>query len=116
MFYIGIDWADDHHVLFATNESADNLISFRISHKLEGFQSLLNKVQSLSHDKDQIIFAIESNQGLLVVFILDTGYKVYPINPKSMDRYRDRYKVSGAKNYRFDAKVLEISFVQIYLP
>jgi len=106
MYYIGIDWADKHHDIYATDEKGQQLMSFRISHDPEGFQALLDRVQTLSQDKEEILFAIESHHGLLVDFILDAGYKVYPINPKSMDRYRDRYKVSGAKNDRFDARVL----------
>lgn len=106
MYYVGIDWADDHHDLYVTDETAQELMSFRIPHTPAGFQTLLEKVQSLSQEKEKILFAIESNHGILVDFILDAGYQVYPINPKSMDRYRDRYKVSGAKNDRFDARVL----------
>lgn len=106
MYYVGIDWADDHHDIHATNEGGQELMSFRINHDPEGFQTLLDKVQTLSCDKDEIIFAIESYHGILVDFILDAGYKVYPINSKSMDRYRDRYKVSRVKNDRFDSRVL----------
>ncbi len=34
------------------------------------------------------------------------GYRVFAINPKAVDRYRDRYAVSGAKSDRVDAVVL----------
>jgi transposase len=37
---------------------------------------------------------------------MDWGYTVYPINPKAVDRYRDRYKTSGVKSDEFDACVL----------
>ena len=106
MYYIGIDWADDHHDIHATSEDGRELMSFRIGHDSEGFQRLLDKIQTLNSDKNEIIFSIETNQGILVDFILDAGYKVYPINPKSANRYRDRYKTSGVKNDKFDAKVL----------
>ena len=32
----------------------------------------------------------------------------YPINPKSLDRARDRFRVSGAKSDPFDAQVLAL--------
>jgi len=37
---------------------------------------------------------------------MDWGYTVYPINPKAVDRYRDRYRASGVKSDEFDACVL----------
>lgn len=50
--------------------------------------------------------AIESHQGLLVYALLEAGYLVYPINPKAMDRYRDRYRMSSSKSDPKDAMVL----------
>jgi hypothetical protein len=41
-----------------------------------------------------------------VEFLLDHGVVVYPINPKTMDRVRDRFRVSGARSDPFDAQVL----------
>jgi transposase len=37
---------------------------------------------------------------------LDDGVVVYPINPKAVDRARDRFRMSGAKSDLFDAYVL----------
>ena len=39
-------------------------------------------------------------------FLLDHGVEVYPINPKAVDRVRDRYRMSGSKSDAFDAYVL----------
>ncbi|MBA3372035.1 MAG: transposase, partial [Euzebyaceae bacterium] len=49
---------------------------------------------------------IETDRGLLVASLVAAGYQVYAINPKAVDRYRDRHSVSGAKSDRGDAKVL----------
>src|SRR5262249_46012762 len=40
-----------------------------------------------------------------VDFLLDHGVLVYPINPKTLDRARDRFRQSGAKSDLFDARV-----------
>jgi transposase len=37
---------------------------------------------------------------------LDHGVIVYPINPKALDRARDRFRASGSKSDDFDARVL----------
>jgi transposase len=106
MFYIGIDWADDHHDIFIVDELGTQLDSFSIKHNPEGMCYLRDKIRSLSVSKDQVLFALETHKNLLVDFLLDEGYTVYSINPKSVDRYRDRYRVSGARDDSFDAMVL----------
>ena len=50
--------------------------------------------------------AIERPDGRVVDFLLDHGVIVYPINPKALDRARDRYRMSASKSDPFDARVL----------
>ena len=50
--------------------------------------------------------ALERPDGLLVANLLERGYAVYPVNPKAVDRYRDRHQGSGAKDDARDAWVL----------
>jgi hypothetical protein len=38
--------------------------------------------------------------------LVERGFQVYAINPKQLDRFRDRYSMSGAKDDRRDAFVL----------
>ena len=41
----------------------------------------------------------------MVDFLLDHGVVVYAINPRAVDRARDRFRMSGAKSDPFDARV-----------
>src|SRR5256885_1777970 len=50
--------------------------------------------------------AIEKPQGRIVDFLLDHGVVVYPVNPKAVDRARDRFRMSQSKSDSFDAYVL----------
>lgn len=50
--------------------------------------------------------AIEVNHGPVVGSLCEQGFMVYSINPKQLDRFRDRFCVSGAKDDRKDALVL----------
>ena len=50
--------------------------------------------------------AIEKPHGRIVDFLLDHGVVVYPVNPKALDRVRDRFRMSQSKNDSFDAYVL----------
>ncbi len=104
--YVGIDWADDHHDVHVTNDSAVALGSFRIPHSYEGVEKLRKQLGKVSDKPENILVAIESHHGLLIYALLEAGYTVYPINPKAMDRYRDRYRMSSSKSDPQDAMVL----------
>ena len=41
--------------------------------------------------------AIERPEGLVVDFLLDHGVRVHPVNPKALDRARDRFRQSGPR-------------------
>ena len=43
---------------------------------------------------------------MLVEALVARGFKVFTINPKQSERFRDRFSVAGAKDDRFDARVL----------
>lgn len=49
---------------------------------------------------------IEIPRGGLVEAFLERGFHVYTLNPKQVDRFRDRHSVAGAKDDRRDAYVL----------
>jgi len=42
--------------------------------------------------------AIEMTQGPVVEALLERGFCVYGVNPKQLDRFRDRFTVAGAKD------------------
>ena len=50
--------------------------------------------------------AIEVPHGPVVDSLIDQGFVVHAINPKQLDRLRDRFSVAGAKDDRRDAYVL----------
>jgi transposase len=104
--YIGIDWADDHHDIHVTDDSAETLDNFRIPHSREGIEKLNKRVSKFRGDSTTVLVALESHRGLLIYALVEAGYVVYPINPKSMDRYRDRYRMSSSKSDPHDAMVL----------
>jgi transposase len=54
----------------------------------------------------QIAVAIEMPHGPVVEMLLEHGFVVFAINPKQLDRFRDRFTVAGAKDDRRDAHVL----------
>src|SRR5712692_7842296 len=106
MLHVGIDWGDQAHHVCVVDDRGKQVKAFRFDHNAKGFAEFLEKIRALQSDQSQVSFCLETSHGLLVEFLLDQGYKVYPVNPKASDRCRDRYKVSGAKDDVLDARVL----------
>lgn len=62
-------------------------------------------LSGLADDPGQVAIAIAIPRGAVVETLVERGF-LYAINPKQLDRFRDRYSVSGAKGDRRDAFVL----------
>jgi transposase len=111
----GIDWAQDHHDIALVAADGTVIAQRRIGNDAAGFAELLAMLAEHDspdgHDQDQgggelVPVAIETSRGLLVACLQATGRDVYAINPLAAARYRERYRVSGAKSDALDAIVL----------
>jgi transposase len=49
---------------------------------------------------------IETDRGPWVAALVAAGYEVFPINPLSVARYRERHSTSGAKSDAADAHLV----------
>lgn len=104
---VGIDWADQKHDVCVRDEMGAVLDEFTIPHSQGGLELLRDRLRTMAGNAQaEILGAMETNQGLLVNFLLEQGWVVYPINPKSVDRYRDRLKTTRVKSDRLDAWLL----------
>ncbi|HEY0786815.1 MAG TPA: transposase [Acidobacteriaceae bacterium] len=54
---------------------------------------------------------IEVAWGALVETLVESGFSVFSINPRQVDRFRDRFTVAGAKDDARDALVLASSLL-----
>lgn len=106
MVYVGIDWSELHHDVCLMDEQGVVLSKTRIPEGVEGVARLHELVAEHAADPDQVTVGIETDRGLLVGSIVGAGYRIFAINPLSVDRYRDRHSTSGAKSDPGDAKVL----------
>jgi transposase len=107
MICIGIDWADDKHdICIRDAQDRRILAEFMITHDAEGVEQLDQTVAMLGFQSADCLVAVETPHGLLVGYLLQTGYIVYAIPPRAVDRYRDRHRCSGAKSDQIDARTL----------
>ncbi len=70
-----------------------------------GLAALCDWLVSIAGDAGAVAVAIEVPHGPVVDALLDRGFAVHAINPKQLDRLRDRISVAGAKDDRRDARV-----------
>jgi len=105
MWYAGIDWANDHHDALVINDQGSQVGSLRVDHTPEGMSRLNTFLEQIvgAESKEQMACIIETSHGLLIAHLLETGWPVYPVNPRTLDRRR---AASGAKTDTIDAYLL----------
>jgi transposase len=105
MWYVGIDWANDHHDALVIDEQGRQVGSLRVDHSPQGMSKLNTFLQQISgwESKEQMACIIETTHGLLIAHLLEAGWPVYPVNPRTVDRQR---AASGAKTDTIDAYLL----------
>src|SRR6185437_5162077 len=79
----------------------------RIAHTAEAVETCLAWILECAEvPPTRIAVAIETPRGALIDACLVCGFRVFAVNPKQLDRFRDRHTVAGAKDDRRDAWVL----------
>ena len=106
MIFVGIDWSERHHDIEVQDPDGAVLATGRVPEGLEGIGRLHALLSEHADEPAEVVIGIEIDRGLLVGSLVAAGYEVFAVNPKSVDRYRDRHSLSGAKSDAGDAKVL----------
>lgn len=106
-YFAGIDWASrSHHVRVIDADGVD-LGEEVFRHDGEGLSAMADWLLQLTGvSAAEVHIAIEVPHGPLVEFLLDRGFAVFAINPKQLDRFRDRFSPAGAKDDSLDCLVL----------
>ena len=99
---VGIDWgSESHQVCRIDGEEEPKQRSF--PHTGEGLRALVDFVVEGEMEREQIAVAIEVNHGAVVEALLIKGLRVYSINPKLLDRLRDRFSLAVRGESHFSA-------------
>ena len=105
--FCGIDWATAHHDVAVVDDDGRVVARARVGNDAAGFAQLLTLLAEAGDSAAHPIpVGIETDRGLLVAALRETGRVIYPINPLAASRYRARYAVSGAKSDATDAVLL----------
>lgn len=97
--YCGFDWAKDGHEVAVVDKAGGVALRLSFPDTADGWASLREKLSAFP----AVGVAIETSCGPAVERLLEMGLAVYPMNPKTAQRYRDRKSLSGAKCDALDA-------------
>lgn len=106
-WWVGIDWGSAAHQVDVADATGRPVATFTVEHTLAGLSQLVTKLATYAGDRlDRVAVAIEVPRGALVEVLLERAIAVFVVNPKQLDRFRDRFSVAGAKDDALDARVL----------
>ena len=106
-FYVGIDWGSETHQVCVLDQRRRLVAERAVAHEGNAIAALVQWLTELSGDNPaQVAVAIEIPRGPVVEALIERGFHLYAINPKQLDRFRDRHSVASAKEDRRDAFVL----------
>ena len=104
-WFAGIDWGSEKHQACLLDLQGAIIGEREFCHSGVGLAELGDWILSIAGAASAVAVAIEVPHGPIVDALLDRGFIVYAINPKQLDRLRDRFSVAGAKDDRRDAYV-----------
>jgi len=106
-WFVGFDWASRTHVVCLLDRNGRAIGERQAAHGGADLAELCDWVVAKSAAPPaRIGVAIETPHGPIVEMLLERGFLVFAVNPKRLDRFRDRFTVAGAKDDRRDAHVL----------
>src|SRR3954454_20879192 len=106
MLFVGVDWAEAQHAGCLMDATGAVVRRLAIPHTPAGPARLRTEIVPGEPRPEALLVAIERPDGLLVDSLLEAGYVIYALNPKAVDRYRERTRVAGGKTDPADAELL----------
>jgi hypothetical protein len=109
MWFVGDDWAEDHHDVEVQDDSGRRLAKARLPEGVAGIGRLHELIAGVVGEDtapEQVLLGIETDRGPWVAALVAAGYRVFAINPRQVARYRERHGTSGAKSDAGDAHTL----------
>jgi len=106
MIIVGIDWARSKHDLVLMDANGQVSQHLQVTHDAAGMQQIAAAIAEHEPHAGDARIAIEMHDGALLAWLVQQGYTVYGVNPKSAQRARDRYRPAGGKDDASDAFIL----------
>ena len=110
MIFVGIDVSKDKHDCFIISSEGEILADgFTISNSKEGFEMLLQTINTCTGIDQKIKVGLEATGHYsynLLGFLLDNGFPTYVINPLHTNLYRKSLSLRKTKTDKVDARTI----------
>ena len=110
MIFVGIDVSKDKHDCFIISSEGEVLADgFTISNSKEGFEMLLQTINTCTGIDQKIKVGLEATGHYsynLLGFLLDNGFPTYVINPLHTNLYRKSLSLRKTKTDKVDARTI----------
>ena len=107
-WFVGVDWGSRAHQACILDGAGAVRGERAFKHGGEGLAAMAAWIDDAAGDApaETVGVAIETPRGPVAESLLVHGFAVHSLNPKQLDRFRDRHSPAGAKDDRRDARVL----------
>ena len=97
--YIGIDWADRKHDICEYNIDQKTHKSYIIEHRPEKIDEWVEGLRQ-RYGGRRIVICTEQKRGPLIYALCKYDFLIlYPVNPRTVAKYREAFKPSRAKGH-----------------
>jgi Transposase len=106
-WFVGVDWATAARRCSVQAADGTTVADRVVEHTATAITAFLDwMTERTGGSLARVAVAIEIPRGAVVETMLERGAAVFTLNPKQVDRFRDRISVAGAKDDSRDAWVL----------
>lgn len=112
--FVGIDWADERNMVSVRDAGSEKSELLKLVNKPELIRDWIVDLH-MKLPEGKIAIALEQFRGALIYQLMEFDFVVvFPINPKTISKYREALRNSGAKDDPSDATLLMI-FLQLHI-
>src|SRR2546422_7466538 len=107
--YVSLDWADQQHVICWQAAGSAQVQTAVVQQRPEELQAWVAELRQ-RFPQGLVAIASEQSRGAVIAALMHFDFlRLYPINPKSLARYREAFASSGAKDDPDDALSRELA-------
>ena len=94
LWTVGVDWGGDQHHLMVLDAMGVVHGTRKVAHTAPAIAEAVQWLQQITGSHPEAIaIAIETPRGVLVASLIEHDFAGFSINPKQVDRFRDRFSV-----------------------
>ena len=89
--FVGIDWGTETHQICILNFAGQIVTERTVPHSATAVTQFLDWLLTIAPQPVSMLIAIEIPHGAFVEELLARSFRVFSLNPKQLDRFRDRH-------------------------